>query len=181
MEWLNTIVPALSTKAHPGMVFRDFSRAIELVNKPLLAAYTGRATAYGRAGRIAEAKADLGKVIELVTAMMLTPEYNKCAGGIRLQRGFAYAALERYREAAQDFDEVIKESPESHQGYYYRAMLFGVQKQYQRALADLNKSIALCPDYALAYKERAEIYDKLNEKEKARLDRAKFEELSTVK
>ena len=49
--------------------------------------------------------------------------------------------------------------------------------EYEKALADFNEAIRLDPKYVLGYKNRAVLYERMGDKDRAAADRDKVKEL----
>ncbi len=82
------------------------------------------------------------------------------------------------RQALADYNKSIELKKDNFQAYYYRARLYLYQDKHKSAIDDLTKAIALNPQFAESYKNRAVAYDKIGEAEKAEADRKRYEELS---
>jgi tetratricopeptide (TPR) repeat protein len=88
-------------------------------------------------------------------------------------RGLAFGELNRNEAAIADFNEVIKLDPGDTLAYSQRGNLLEDLGRYTEALADFTKAIELNkPDKALLLQERANLCEKMGEKEKAASDRA---------
>lgn len=74
---------------------------------------------------------------------------------------------EKFEEAINILDLVLKNNPEEYIAYLDRAEAKTELKLYNQALDDINKSIELCPYSLKAYYSRSVIYSYLEEYEKA--------------
>jgi len=84
-------------------------------------------------------------------------------------RAFCYTALGDYDRAIADYNIGIAHDP--HPGTIFeRGQAYLKKKDYQKALADLNRSIALQANFAPAYPLRAEAYIGLKEYDRAVAD-----------
>lgn len=90
----------------------------------------------------------------------LTDRLGKSPDDVTLlsERGKAYAEIEKGEQALADFDKVIALKPTA-ENYNNRALVLAKHlKKMDEALAGHTKAIELDPNYATAYKDRAEIY-----------------------
>jgi tetratricopeptide (TPR) repeat protein/S1-C subfamily serine protease len=87
--------------------------------------------------------------------------YNEQGDGMRFS--------ERYEDAIMSYSKGIALHPTLY-GYQARATVYQKLKQYDKALADLNKVIALQPDDAQSYYNRGVLYRDLKEYDKALAD-----------
>ena len=88
-------------------------------------------------------------------------------------RGLAFAELSRNQAAIADFAEVIRLDPADTHAYSQRGNLLERLGRYTEALSDFTKAIELNkPDKAILLQERANLYEKMGEKERAASDRA---------
>jgi Flp pilus assembly protein TadD len=88
-------------------------------------------------------------------------------------RGLAFAELSRNQAAIADFTEVIRLDAGDTHAYSQRGNLLERLGRYTEALSDFTKAIELNkPDKGILLQERANLYDKMREKEKAARDRA---------
>ena len=81
-------------------------------------------------------------------------------------------------EASQgDFDKAIQLGPQDASAYQYRATIYLLMGDYNRAGADYSAVILLKPDYRLAYENRAITYEAMGDKQKAKADWDKVAEI----
>lgn len=75
-------------------------------------------------------------------------------------------------EALADYARAIEDDPDgASQAYHNRGALYAdVTRQYDRALADFTKALAIDPAYALAYESRAIAYYHLGDYARAWAD-----------
>ncbi len=66
---------------------------------------------------------------------------------VHLSRGAAYFKLDQLDAAVADFDASIEVKPKSLRAYYYRGLAHMARDHHQEALADLNRVLAIDPDY----------------------------------
>jgi tetratricopeptide (TPR) repeat protein len=96
-------------------------------------------------------------------------------------RGMAHLRQEQHVEAAQDFAAAIQLRPERSLYHWHLALaLWNQDDQVPAALESINEYIRLEPDDPDGYDLRADMYDWLEEGEKAAQDRATFERLGGV-
>lgn len=74
----------------------------------------------------------------------------------------------------------LQAHPENVEALMLRASFEMKQSRYEAARADLDKAISLAPDEPALYLERANCFDKLKNKERARRDRLKAHTLKTL-
>ena len=82
-------------------------------------------------------------------------------------RGIAYAKLNKYERAIEDFSKAIALNPDDAEAYYNRGIAYAKLNKHERAIEDYGKAIALNPNYAEAYNNRGVAYAKLNKYERA--------------
>lgn len=74
-------------------------------------------------------------------------------------RAKLYSKLNRSRDAIGDFDQILKRDPYDEESLRLRALEYLKLGDEPKALADLNRSIELAPDYGRAsYEARAKIF-----------------------
>lgn len=66
---------------------------------------------------------------------------------------------EKYTEAAEMFDRIIKINPNEASVYYYRGLTYDALKNYQKAIADYKSAVKLSPEMNIAYYLIAAAYD----------------------
>jgi tetratricopeptide (TPR) repeat protein len=84
-------------------------------------------------------------------------------------RGFARLAQKEFARAMADFDAAIRQNPNLAAAYYYRGAL-RAQTDPERAIADLNKAIAIDPQDADYFRQRSSIHIKLKDYERGIAD-----------
>jgi tetratricopeptide (TPR) repeat protein len=73
-------------------------------------------------------------------------------------RGIAYLALGKHALAINDFNEVIRLSPQHALAFYNRGLCYQAQEDYEHALSDFSEAIRLTPTDADAFNHRAMIH-----------------------
>ncbi len=81
------------------------------------------------------------------------------------------------KEAMEYFNLAIEMDSTFDQPHYYRANLKYGEGDYQGALTDYNKAIALNPKYAEAYSHRGNVFEKLHQQDNACKDFQKAHDL----
>lgn len=141
----------------------DFNEAL---SKPKIKPKTkaeiliNRGAALAFKGKLEEALADLNAGIELA------PE-NKNG---YLNRSLTHFHLQRYEETIKDYTEYLKLDPYAPNIWYERGMLRRSLNRPDEALADINQCLKLDPNFGLAYLERARAYALKGQKDLARQD-----------
>jgi tetratricopeptide (TPR) repeat protein len=136
-----------------GQAIHDYTSAIKLDGKSFIA-YSERGTAYGKLGEYDAALADLGKAIEL------QPD----SSDLYLQRGSINETAKKYRSALADYTKASALAERQHDdGQRYDAlvrcgMVYGLSKDFDRAIDNFNAAIAVDPGNGMAYYQRALIY-----------------------
>ncbi len=87
-----------------------------------------------------------------------------------IDSGFPQEAINLYALA-------IEKDPEFIDAYYNRAIVYFTLREYDKALADLNRVIEKRPDMALAYASRGSVYDRLGDNLNALKDYKKAAQL----
>lgn len=82
--------------------------------------------------------------------------------GVKLMLNYS-----KFEEAEEALDKAVKYDKSNYEAYYYRGCVKVNTRQYQEAIADFEKAIALKPDYADAYFNIGRIYILLNDEDKA--------------
>jgi tetratricopeptide (TPR) repeat protein len=121
---------------------KDYDQAIKLDPKKS-DAFTDRAAAYKKLGRIDQAIADDSEAIRLDP---LTPEYFD-------NRGLSYAVNGDYDRAIADYNEAIRLTPKAN-FLTDRGDSYNFKGDYDRGISDYDRAIALNPGFYLAYNNR---------------------------
>jgi tetratricopeptide (TPR) repeat protein len=93
--------------------------------------------------------------------------------------GRALILFERkdYTNAIADCNKAIEINPRHDWAYNARGWIHFNRKSYEQAIADYSKALNISPNYAIALRNRANAYEKIGDKAKAKADRLKAEEL----
>jgi len=75
-----------------------------------------------------------------------------------VESGQKYFENGDYDNAIKQFDEVIRNNPESAPGYAWRGNTYRRKSQFDTAIKDLSEAIRLDPKYSFAYGRRGEAY-----------------------
>ncbi|MBC7416528.1 MAG: tetratricopeptide repeat protein [Pedobacter sp.] len=132
--------------------------------------YFDRGFAYIRQEKYEEAKKDMENQIALDPK-----DFKSLANLINIKKH-----LKMNQEALIDYEKLLKQFPNEnnlHIVYNNRASLYMELHEFEKALTDTNKAIALKDDYDMGYLNRAEIYDKMGNKKKACEDFNKAQQL----
>ena len=163
---------------------QDFDKAIELDPKNAWA-YHRRGNAYAGLNQNVKAIQDYDKAIDLnpknpwayfnrggsyyslyqnVKAMELDP---KNTGFYYGHLGVAYAGLNQYVKAVQNFDKATDLDPEQGWFYYERGNAYLKLQQYVKAIQDYDRAIELGHNSSITYSDRGLAYSRLNQYVKA--------------
>lgn len=96
-------------------------------------------------------------------------------------RGLAYAGLQSYQSAIDDYSKALQLSPEAEdapQIYNNRGLAYFNTDQDEQAEADYTKAIELKSDYAIAYVNRALLHQRHEQNDQAVADYTKALELN---
>jgi len=85
-------------------------------------------------------------------------------------RGNAYAELNEYERAIEDFSKAIELNPALAEAYNNRGLAYAELNKYERAIEDYNKAIELNPNDAEAYANIGIVYLKIRRYEEAARD-----------
>lgn len=118
----------------------DLEGAIQAYNVAIHSDSSYRADYYYEHGRLHHNLNQPAQALEsLSKALKLKPGYLPSLA----LRGHAYALLERFREAQQDFEQGLRIDRKYEDLYYYRAKMFEYQGQLSKAILDCNILIEL--------------------------------------
>lgn len=169
----NLIVLDAQSAAREG----DFPLAIQLYTeaigtgelKPfmLVAAYNGRGLVYYRMGQYSVAIEDYSR------ALGIEPDNDT----VLRNRCFAFIELREWGYALDDCQASAAAAPGDPQGPDTVGYLYYRQGLYPQALDQFNLSIQMKPTFGPAYMHRGMTYDKLGNREAARADLLKAQEL----
>ncbi len=81
--------------------------------------------------------------------------------------GLAFLVLQEYRQAIENYEQVIALSPEDAWAYIGQGLSYNMLQECERAIEDFGRAIALDPGFAVAYYSRGLTYGKLHEYERA--------------
>jgi len=82
-------------------------------------------------------------------------------------RGLAYAELNEYKRAIEDYGKAIELNPTLAEAYNNRGNAYAELNKHERAIEDYDRAIGLNPNYAEAYNNRGIAYANLNKHERA--------------
>ncbi|MCB0064448.1 MAG: tetratricopeptide repeat protein, partial [Caldilineaceae bacterium] len=77
-------------------------------------------------------------------------------------------------QALSDFSRAIEQEPDDANPYAHRAWFFMAQRQWEKALVDLDQAIALAPDWFGLYWDRGNVHKALENVEATRTDYQAF-------
>src|SRR3989338_7098103 len=171
---------AYKNKGQNDRAIEDYNKAIAL-DPNYAAAYNNRGNAYANKGQYDRAIEDYNK------AIALDPNYAKAYNN----RGGAYDNKGQNDRAIEDYNKAIALDPNNAAAYNNRGAVYAknslikalldknknpriadvyknnADEDYDRAIEDYNKAIALDPNYALAYARRGSAYDNKGQYDRA--------------
>ena len=89
---------------------------------------------------------------------------------IRKHRGMAYFAMNNFDAALDDFQKSIDADPKAFRSYYYKGIVYSIEKKYKEAVECYNKSLEINEFQAHTNFRRAMAYYELGEYEKSMND-----------
>jgi len=94
----------------------------------------------------------------------ITPDYIDAY----INRGTAYANLEKYSQAISDFSRILVIQPTSIRAYNNRGAVYATLGNYEKSIADFQSALSINPEYKEATKnlERALLSKIIREEEK---------------
>jgi tetratricopeptide (TPR) repeat protein len=122
--------------------------------------YFSRGNAYYDKGLYDQAIADYTKAIE----------WSPVNADVYFNRGVAYSQERLYDQAIADFTKVIALKPDDANVYNQRAWNYHLKGEDAKGLPDANKAVALAPNDTANIETRAEIYEKLRQRDNAIAD-----------
>jgi len=84
-----------------------------------------------------------------------------------INRGIAYAKLNKHEQAIEDFSKAIALNPNLAEAYSNRGLTYAELNKHERAIEDYDRAIALNTNFAEAYNNRGNAYAELNKYERA--------------
>ena len=116
-------------------------------------------------GRLSEAVDIYTRIIDAV------PETEKnILSVIRKHRGMAFFAMNNLDGALEDFQKSIDADPKAFRSYYYKGIVYSIQKKYNEAIECYNHSLELNEFQAHTNFRRAMAYYEIGEYEKSMND-----------
>ncbi len=104
---------------------------------------------------------DFDKALEQLTVVIAKEPDNILA--LELM-GDAYQQTERFSEAISVYDKIIKNNPKDKKNLCNLALAYASLERYTIAKREVNKALAMDPNYGLAYLTRGFIYEQSAEK-----------------
>ena len=89
---------------------------------------------------------------------------------IRKHRGMAYFAMNNFDAALDDFEKSIEADPTAFRSYYYKGIVYSIEKKYPEAVEAYSKSLEINEFQAHTNFRRAMAYYELGEYEKSMND-----------
>ncbi|MFH2002479.1 MAG: tetratricopeptide repeat protein [Planctomycetota bacterium] len=171
---------AYANRGYIWFLMDDFDKAIEdctqalAINPDNAQALNNRGHGWIVKGEYAKAVADHIRAMELDASYSanFAPFSDGPLGSWRLY------TPERYAQAIDRFTSQIESDPGYAPYYYYRGFVWCEMGCFQKAQADLTKTIELNPFHRWALIKRAEVFEQLGKPHKARKDRELAEALN---
>lgn len=111
-----------------------------------------------------------GQLEKSIEAFLAAEEKGGNVIDVCLSRGAARMALEKYKEAKDDFTCVIKEENDNERAYYFRGIALFALGDYMGAIEDLSVSLTKNNNRGIAHLARGMAYAQLGQEEFATLD-----------
>ena len=114
----------------------------------------------------------LDEAIEIYTKILeATPKTEKnIIAVITKHRGMAYFSNNNFEAALEDFDISLKNDPKAFRTYYYKGIVYSIQKKYKEAVECYSESLQINNFQAHTNFRRAMAYYELQEYEKSMND-----------
>ncbi len=115
---------------------------------------------------------NLDDAINIYTKILdATPSSDKnIIAVIRKHRGMAYFSQNNFEAALADFDISLENDPNAFRTYYYKGIVYAIQKKYTEAIECYTKSLEINKFQAHTHFRRAMAYYELQEYEKSMND-----------
>lgn len=115
---------------------------------------------------------NLDEAIEIYTKILeATPKTEKnIIAVITKHRGMAYFSNNNFEAALEDFDISLKNEPKAFRTYYYKGIVYSIQKKYKEAVECYSESLEINNFQAHTNFRRAMAYYELQEYEKSMND-----------
>lgn len=115
---------------------------------------------------------NLDEAIEIYTKILeATPKTEKnIIAVITKHRGMAYFSNNNFEAALEDFDISLKNDPKAFRTYYYKGIVYSIQKKYKEAVECYSESLQINNFQAHTNFRRAMAYYELQEYEKSMND-----------
>ncbi len=147
---------------------KDFTAAIEID--------PSRTDPYGRRGQAYEEKKEIDKALADYDRAL---ERDSNQGLPHLQRGTILYDRDEFEKALTDFKEVTRIWPNYAHGFLMRGRCLVKQDDLEHALANFDACIAMQPWNVQAHEERAKVYRRRGDSERAFFDTAEAQHLAS--
>jgi len=161
LDFLMTMTPenynAINSRALCKVEIDDLYGALHDFNKALsikpdfIDSYWGRANTYRKLNKFKLSLNDVGVLIKM------NKDNDSLAENCYLLKGDNLNDIGEYEESIKAFDKVLFYNRKNAFAYINRGMANYHLEKYNVALIDVNKAIAISPDYSQAYEKRGEI------------------------
>lgn len=112
-----------------------------------------------------------GAYEKALAQLRLLEQVNK-KPSVKTRQAKIYVKMGKFNDALAIMNKMLQAEPEDETLYIDRAEIYKQAGRYQNALKDYDKAISLEP-YPRYYEARADVFDKLGMKDKAKADRSK--------
>ncbi len=129
------------------------------------------ASIYDNLGRFAEATAEYGAVLELDAD---APTRERALGNLQLVVAKQMYVEGRFREAGQQFEEILAADPDNELAHFYLGLIYAQEEQILRAVDAYQEVIRIVPTHVGARLNLAASYERLNREEDAISEYAKI-------
>lgn len=126
---------------------------------------------------ISECYAELGLAKEALTYINKACDLDTTQTAYLLKKANCLFDVGEKEQAIETATGYINSKPEIANGYYTRGWLYGLNREWDKSIADLTKAISIDPDVAAYYNTRAIAYEKTGKKEAAKEDYKKIVEM----
>lgn len=159
----------------------DYRISTELLEDGNFEAFSAVGTLYVRMGQKDIGSLWLNRAMEILDRKIQKVDPAKCSEYLYRLRGQTALSAGRLNDAFRDLNEALRQDPSSDDALYRRAWVYLAIQAHAQSLTDIDRAIQLFPVRAEYYDFRADLHDRMKNKQAAEADRAKIRELSGAK